>query len=143
MMKVPDRLDSPWLPLLIVAVLTFLFIFGMLRRVDFDASWFVTAGDKFCDPARVPHNLAVQKDSEGYDGQFYYRLALNPFTSKRTDDGIILDLPSVRQQRILYPLVAWALSLGNAQFLFLVMLGINFAALCWLGWLGGAYAQLM
>src|SRR5882762_8506241 len=105
-------LDSPFLPLLLVAVVTTLFLFGSLQRSDFNASALVTAGDRFCNPALVPRNLIVQNNSDGFDGQFYYRLALDPFTSKRTDFGITLDMPALRHQRILYPLLARILSLG-------------------------------
>src|SRR4030095_8355569 len=107
------RLDTPLIPLLIATVLGALFTLGMLLRSGFDASTFVTAGDKYCDPALVPDNLSVLKNSSGYDGQFYYRLALDPFTSRRTDFGVTLDIPSFRHQRILYPFMALALSAGE------------------------------
>ncbi|HKQ73842.1 MAG TPA: hypothetical protein VJ810_08960 [Blastocatellia bacterium] len=137
------RLDSPLVPFLITTIVVSLFTFGMLLRSGFDASSFVTAGDKYCDPSLVPKNLTVLKSSAGYDGQFYYRLALDPFTSKRTDFGITLDIPSFRHQRILYPFLSWALSAGNAGLLPWIMLLINYAALCLLGWLGGVYAQTL
>ena len=135
------RLDSPLVPLLITTIVVSSFTFGMLLRSGFDASAFVTAGDKYCDPALVPKNLLVLKNSAGYDGQFYYRLALDPFTSKRTDFGVTLDIPSFRHQRILYPFMAWALSAGNTDLVPWMMLLINYSGLCLLGWLGGVYAQ--
>lgn len=63
---------------MLVAAATTLFILGMLSRNDFNTSWFITAGDRFCDPHAGP-NLLVRKNSDGFDGQFYYRLALDPF----------------------------------------------------------------
>jgi hypothetical protein len=143
MMRKPTlrRLDSPLLPLLLIAIVAALFIFGLLRRSDFNASTFVTAGDRSCDPALVPPNLLVRKNSDGFDGQFYYRLALDPLTSKQTDFGITLDIPALRHQRILYPLLARALSLGSVRLVPAMMILINFFALCFLGWLGGVYAQ--
>ena len=63
----------------------------------------------------VPKNLTVTRGNVGHDGQFYYRFALNPFTSKITEYGVTLDAPAYRQQRILYPAVTWALALGNAN----------------------------
>jgi hypothetical protein len=142
-MKIPllRRLDSPLVPLLITTIAASIFTFGMLLRSGFDASAFVTAGDKYCDPALVPKNLVILKNSAGYDGQFYYRLALDPFTSKRTDFGVTLDIPSFRHQRILYPFLAWAMSAGHADLVPWMMLLINYSALCLLGWLGGIYAQ--
>lgn len=135
------RLDSPLAPLLITTIVTSLFTFGMLLRSGFNASSFVTAGATFCNPALAPNSLVISKNSGGYDGQFYYRLALDPFTSKRTDFGVTLDIPSYRHQRILYPFMAWALSAGNTNLIPWMMLLINYSALCFLGWLGGVYAQ--
>ncbi|MBO0726380.1 MAG: hypothetical protein J2P52_12320 [Blastocatellia bacterium] len=134
------RLDSPLVPLLIITIVISLFTFGMLRRSGFNAAALVTAGDMFCDPAAIPPDLPLLRNG-GYDGQFYYRLALDPFTSKRTDFGITLDNPPYRHQRILYPLMAWAMSAGRADLAPWAMLFINFSALCLLGWLGGVYAQ--
>jgi hypothetical protein len=129
------------MPLLLTAAAGGLFIFGMLRAHDFDASWFVTAGDRHCDAARVPPGLTVRPNSDGFDGQFYYRLALDPLTSRRTDYGITLDAPSLRHQRILYPLLAKMLSFGSERLLPWAMIAVNFSALCLLGWLGGLYAR--
>src|SRR5215813_83017 len=135
------RLDSPLASFLITTIVVSVFTFAMLLRSGFDASSFVTAGDRNCDPALVPNKLTVIKNSAGYDGQFYYRLALDPFTSRRTDFGVTLDIPSFRHQRILYPFLAWVLSVGNAGLVPWMMLFINYSALCLLGWLGGVYAQ--
>jgi uncharacterized membrane protein YeiH len=137
------RLDTPLLTLLLTAIVASAFTFGLLRRGGFDPSSFVTAGDKFCDAAQVPHGLSVLKNSDGFDGQFYYRLALDPFTSKLTEHGITLDAPPVRQQRILYPLLARALSLGDARLVPAALILVNVCALCWLGWLGGVFAQTL
>ncbi len=65
----------------------------------------------------------------GYDGQFYYRLALDPFTDKRNDFGIPFDAQALRQQRILMPLVTWIIANGDPENIPLVMLGLNFAAI--------------
>jgi len=136
-----STLDSPLLPLLIIALAVGIFVFVLLAKSNWHASSFVTAGDKFCDPNSVPRNLIVRRNSDGYDGQFYYRLGLDPFTSQRTDYGITLDMPSLRHQRILYPLLSSVLSLGHEPLVPVAMLLINVSALCLLGWLGGMYAQ--
>ncbi len=138
-----NRLNSPLISALVAGIIISLFILGRLYQSRFDFSSFVTAGDEFCDPARVPQGLTVLRQSAGYDGQFYYRLALNPFTSKAVEFGIRIDSPPVRQQRILYPLLAWILSLGNPALAPVVMVLINLTSLCVLGWLGGAFARTM
>src|SRR5215475_3298051 len=140
MNRMSGRFDSPLVPLSITTIVLSLFTFGMLRRSGFNAAAFVTAGETFCDPAAIPPNLPLFHNA-GYDGQFYYRLALDPFTSKRTDFGITLDNPPYRHQRILYPLMAWAMSAGRADLAPWAMLFINFSALCLLGWMGGVFAQ--
>jgi hypothetical protein len=104
-------------------------------------SAFVMAGDGSCDPKRVPPSLTVEPHSLGYDGQFYYRLALDPFLTQPTDHGVQLPNPPYRQQRLLYPLVVWLLSLGRPSLVPAALILVNFLALCLLGWAGGAYSQ--
>ncbi len=137
------RWDSPKALLLITAIFYLVFIFLTARGVKNDFSYFVTAGDKFCNRDSVPRSLTVLLNSSGYDGQFYYRLALDPFTSKVIDFGITLDRPAYRQQRILYPLIVWALSLGCIDCVPALMVVVNFIGLCVLGWLGGLFARHM
>lgn len=139
----PRCLESPLACLLITAVVFLIFIFGRLYQSRFDPSSFIVAGDRYSDPSRVPHSLTVLRNSDGFDGQFYYRLALNPFTSRTTEFGITLDAPPLRHQRILYPLLSSGLSFGNHDLLPTVMILLNFFALCLMGWIGGIYAQTL
>ena len=137
------RLDSPKLPLLITFVMYFVLIFVVVRDHGYDFSYFVVAGDRYCDQETVPKSLTVLTNSRGYDGQFYYRLALHPFTSKVTDFGITLDNPAYRNQRVIYPLVVWALSFGRSDFVPILLVVVNFVCVCALGWLGGLFARSM
>jgi hypothetical protein len=138
-----SRLNSPLVSALIVALVISLFIFGRLYQSRFDFSSFVVAGDTYCDPAGVPQSLTVLRNSAGFDGQFYYRLSLNPFTSQVTEFGITLEAPPLRHQRILYPFLTWSLSLGRAELVPVMLVLINFISLCVMGWIGGAYAQTL
>lgn len=113
-------------------------VVGLASR-HWDPSRFVMAGTSVTDPATSPRGLAVG-DGAGYDGQYFYRLALDPLTSTRTDFGIKLDDPAYRQQRILYPAAAWALSLGRAGWAPWTLLLVNVAGLAGLGLLGSALA---
>jgi hypothetical protein len=83
---------------------------------------FVVAGSRFVRHG-APGELRVVGVG-GYDGQFVYRLALDPFTQSVRDHGIILDNPGYRQQRIVTALlthvVAWLPGLGTALALILV-----------------------
>lgn len=56
-------------------------------------------------------DLAAFRD--GYDGQAYYRLALDPLTRAVDDHGITFTRPAYWQARIGYPLAAWTLALGG------------------------------
>jgi hypothetical protein len=90
---------------------------------------FTVAGDRFVDPALTPDRLPVTHESGGYDGQFVYRLALEPWTQQRTDYGITLDNPAYRQQRIATPVLAWAVGLLPGVSTVLALLLVNVAAL--------------
>lgn len=137
------RLDWPAVTLLITATAYLVFIGLRLALHGFDPSFFITAGDRFCNTDLVPDKMIILENSAGYDGQFYYRLALNPFTSKAFDFGIHLDKPAHRQQRILYPVIVWLGSFGHAEYIPFLMIAVNFGALCLIGWFGGAYAQVI
>ncbi len=108
-----------------IALLYIIFVLIRLKNFNFIPSYFVCAGSYFCDSKIVPKNLVVPTEF-GYDGQFYYRLSLNPFTNKRTEYGITIDAPPYRHQRILYPLVVWLLSCaGNYLLVPWMMILVN------------------
>jgi hypothetical protein len=100
---------------------------------------FIMSGVKYSHPAqmspRISHVLAA-----GYDGQFYYRLALNPFNWHQTAYGITMD-HNYRYTRIGYPLVAWILSLGQHRLVPTVLVVINLVCVAIIGWLGGKFAR--
>jgi len=98
-------------------------------------SLFIMAGHVYSGPAHVPH-----VPSKGYDGQFYYRLALNPFNWHQTAYGITMD-HNYRYTRIGYPLVAWILSLGQHHLVPTVLVVINLICVGIIGWLGGMFAR--
>jgi hypothetical protein len=104
-------------------------VFVHLRNFGGDPSAFIAAGDQYVDAAKLPSPILIKHKSAGYDGEFYYRLALDPFTGKRTADGITLDNPATRGARIGYPLLAWAASLGHPAFLPWAMIALNLAGL--------------
>jgi hypothetical protein len=137
------HLDHPLVPLLLTAIAYALFIGLFLRSHQNDPSYFVAAGDAFANPAEVSPNLHVLAGSNGYDGQFYYRLALDPFTSKQTDFGVTLDSPAYRNDRIVYPLLTWIVSLGRAEAVPAVMILLNYLALCAIGGMAGMYARTL
>ena len=56
----------------------------------------------------------------GYDGQFYYQIALNPLQAYH-----YIDNPAFREQHILYPLVVGMLSMGQAVLIPYMLLLVN------------------
>lgn len=99
----------------------------------------VLAGRSFVDPALAPAGLHVFPGS-GYDGQFYYRLAVDPTAFGLRAHGIRLDNP-FRLQRIGYPVIVWLASAGRAALVPDAMVGVNLGALGLLGACGGALAR--
>ena len=73
----------------------------------------------------------------GFDGQFYYVLAQDPW---RRYDGTVIDNPPYRHARILYPALAYALSGGDPVRLLWVLPAINLASIIGLAWLGARLA---
>lgn len=135
------RFDTPFASMAITALLYSLFLLAKLERKDFDASSFVIAGGEFVSTEQIPEGLTWFSIYGGYDGVFYYRLALDPFTRTLTDFGITFDTPRYRQQRILYPLLVMALSLGRPLAVPWALILVNYVALCAMGLIGGMIAR--
>ena len=99
---------------------------------------FVRAELPFAHPRQVPAGLHVFS-SNGYDGQFYYRLALDPANLHHTAFGITLD-HRYRLERIGYPALAWLVSLGHHRLAPIALVLVNVLALAAVGLLGGMLA---
>ena len=80
------RLNSPWINMVLVALIYSLYLFLLLEKFNYNPAYLISLGEKFVDFKKIPENLVVWKNY-GYDGQFYYRLALNPFTFQREEFG--------------------------------------------------------
>jgi hypothetical protein len=116
--------------------------FALLRcwlAAGWDVTRFVRAAAPFAAAARTPRGLHVFPGN-GYDGQFYYRLALDPADLHRTAFGITMDAP-FRLQRIGYPVLAWLLSLGQHGWVPVALVAVNVAAIGALGVTGGLLAR--
>lgn len=108
-------------------------------RLDGRVTEFMLVGNQFTDPAQVPGHVFVF-GYPGYDGQFYYRMALDPADLHRTAFGITMDYP-YRFVRIGYPALAWVISAGQHSVVPFALAGINIVALGVLGLLGGMLAR--
>ena len=133
------RADHPLAPALIGLVFACVVVAVQLAREGGDVSTFVRASPPWADAALVPPTLRVL--GSGYDGMFYYRVALDPLTDRLTDHGITFDRPAYRQQRIVYPLLAWIASGADAGRVPAALVLINVAAMAAIGWVGGMLAR--
>ena len=102
---------------------------------DGDITRFVLAGSAYAQPdARV-----TVLPGPGYDGQFAYRLALDPTDLDGTRE-VALDSP-LRLQRLTYPLLAAAVALGRDGWVPEALVLVNVLALGALGLLGALLAR--
>jgi hypothetical protein len=134
------RSVTPLVIAVAVTVLYAVYVLWRLRLMGKDPSFFVVAGPMATDPLNTLPNLHVFPPGTTYDGQFFYRLALEPWTSVQTGFGITLDMPAYRQQRILYPLIAWGISMGMWQFVPAALIIANLLAIGALAYAAAAYA---
>ena len=102
-------------------------------------SLFIMAGHVYTHRAQLPRGLLLVP-AAGYDGQFYYRLALDPANWHATAFGITMD-QSYRYTRIGYPLLAWIFSLGQHQLVPVVLVALNLLAVAAMALLGGMFAR--
>jgi hypothetical protein len=100
---------------------------------------FIMAGHVYTHPAQLPRGLLLVP-AAGYDGQFYYRLALDPANWHATAFGITMD-QSYRYTRIGYPLLAWIFSLGQHQLVPVVLVALNLLGVAAMALLGGMFAR--
>jgi hypothetical protein len=102
-------------------------------------SRFILVGIHFAKPAQLPPGVAVAP-TYGYDGQFFYRLALSPLNLSKTAYGIRMDRP-YRYMRIGYPALTWLFSFGQHFLVPAVLVAVNIAAIGAIGYLGGIFAR--
>jgi len=134
-----DAINRPVVTALIVlAGYVFFVMFRWWIAASQNITEFVRAERPFAHPGRVPAGLHVF-GSNGYDGQFYYRLALDPANLHGTAFGITLD-HSYRLERIGYPALAWLVSLGHHGLVPVALVLLNVLALFAIGLLGGMLA---
>lgn len=103
------RLDTPGAVALLVLLLGGLFVVARWHvAADGDVSRFVVPGSGY-----VTEEAEIDPEpGTGYDGQFAYRLALDPTDLGLRENGVVLDSP-LRLQRIAYPALAHVVALGR------------------------------
>jgi hypothetical protein len=134
------RLGDPLLPGLIAAAAAFAFVVARWATwAHHNLANFILVGRLYSNPAQLPPGIPVQP-TWGYDGQYYYRLALNPANLAKIAYGIRVDR-SYRFMRIGYPAVTWLLSLGQHSLVPAMLIAVNVAAVGAMGYFGGVLAR--
>jgi hypothetical protein len=100
-------------PLIVVLVVYLGAIGVQLQRYDGDPTGFVQFGSEAAASVQPPAGAEVLADSIGYDGQFYYVLAMSPEIDRHVQT--VFETFEYRAQRIAYPVLAWLLSGGGSQ----------------------------
>ncbi len=132
--------DRPIVPGLIALLAAVAFVLARWQTwAQGRISRFILVGRHFVTQSQLPHGIAVAP-TYGYDGQFYYRLALNPLNFRTTAYGIRMDQP-YRFMRIGYPALTWLVSLGQHLAVPVMLVAVNVAAIGAMGWLGGLFAR--
>jgi hypothetical protein len=135
------RLDRPALAALIALAGWLVFVAARLAGwAHGQLSLFIASGTRYSHPALMFPRVAHVK-GKGYDGQFYYRFAFDPFNWHVTAYGITVDHP-YRYTRIGYSVAAWLLSGGgHGRLLPLALAGVNLAGVAAMAWLCGVLSQ--
>jgi hypothetical protein len=110
---VPGGVAAP----LVVALLLVVYLALLYFQNGRDPLWFAQVGDGFQQGQPV--------GTPGYDGQFSYWLAMDPQLAAASTH---FDVPAYRYQRILYPLLARLLALGQPMLIPWSLLTVNLAA---------------
>ena len=100
---------------------------------------FILIGQNFAHPAQLPPGMPLRV-AYGYDGQFYYRLAINPLNFQHTAYGVTMDA-AYRFMRIGYPVITWLVSFGQGSLVPYMLVAVNVAAIGALAYFGAMFAR--
>ncbi len=103
-------------PSLVVGLIYMLFFVAITLVHSYTAMDYVHLGTRFA--------LHIPTANPGYDGQFYYQIARDPLHAAQ-----FLDKPPYRYQRIVYPLLVFLLSGGQATLVPYMLLLVNFVSI--------------
>lgn len=133
------RLDSPIASGLAALALAGLFVGARLVfGTSGDITRFIVIGSANLSGHGLPHGIHVFSGT-GYDGQFYYRQALDPFGTAAVEHGIRTG--GYWLQRLMYPLLSWIVSFGQTRLVPYSLVAVNVVAVFVVGLLGGLLAR--
>jgi len=100
-----------------------------------DVGAFVLRGAAHSEPAAGQDPSVPVFPGAGYDGQFYYRMALAPADLAKHGHGIVID-DGFRRARIAYPALTYLAALGQPRAVPYVLVALNVVAVALSAWLG-------
>ncbi|MCU1672388.1 MAG: hypothetical protein JWN77_501 [Frankiales bacterium] len=131
-----NRLTPVALALLTTALATLFVLARWQVAADGDLTRFVVAGSEYVsDDAGV-----TALPGHGYDGQFAYRLAVDPTELDRRAYGVVIDSP-LRLQRMTYPAVVHVAAGGERSLVPLALVVVNVLGLGLLALLSALLAR--
>ena len=136
--RLPNR---AWVPTLLAGLLALSFAGALLVRAGGDVSILVHAGPPWTSADAAPGSLTVQDADEAFDGQFFYRLGVAPWTRDGQVAGVTNDLPALRNARWGYGALAYVASGTDADLVSWALLALNVAAMTAIGAIGGGMAK--
>jgi hypothetical protein len=111
-----ERVKTSW-PALVALFVSCIYVLWRLSSSGWDPVSLAELGSSYVE--------GEPSGTEGYDGQFTYFIAVDP--NPRTVEGR-LDVPAYRYQRILYPVLARVIALGETSLIPWTLLAINIMA---------------
>jgi len=117
----------------VLVVAAFYITMVSVRLHQYSAFWFVHLGSNFVTSSHTSTFIGPQlgsQSADGYDGQFYYFIAVDPKHGRDYMHYGAHDQSGIRYARIVYPLLARGVSLGYARAVPYAMVGLNVIAMC-------------
>lgn len=118
---------------LVLGVAAFYVAMVAVRLHQHSPLWFVHLGTDFETSSHTSSVIGPQlgaESADGYDGQFYYFIAVDPNHGRDYMHFGADDQSGVRYARILYPLLARGLSVGNTRAVPYALVAVNLIAIC-------------
>jgi hypothetical protein len=124
-----SRNATLWRVLLVAIAIHSISLYRYGRRFDNNLSGLICMGDRarFMSPEEMPEGMHYLKNCVGYDGQFFYFIARDPFIARDMHKRI--DNPAYRYQRIMYPLLAALLAFGSVSRIPAMLVFVNIASI--------------
>ena len=99
-----------------------------------DISSFILANQNRVDTSKITSEIHIHQNAD-YDGQFFYKIAQDPFEISKELGGVKLDNPLYRSQRILYPSISYFLAFGQLDLIPYTLVLTNFLAIFFIWYL--------